>query len=223
MKIQSFKADIVTTKYVKFENKSAFTKEENPEMFVCNVVINEVGRGLSKFKVQHQATLMMTPEQWEAKVIEKGDRIEFSDNATFKPDRSVEFKTYDPEKIKNYDKSQLKVDEQGKVYASSKVFPYSLRAKVGDWSLVGKYYDLNYFTIKNSGVKLPLENKEQFEQDEPFEFVLDQNEADAIAQFNGQTVLVIAYSNMNKFADKEMTVSLKRDEAGAYVLKLTQV
>lgn len=223
MKIQGFKADVYSTKYVKFENKSAFTKEEQPEIFLCNVVVDEVGRGLSRFRLQHQAALMMTQEMWENKVIEKGDRIEFFDTATWRPDPPVEYKTYDPKKIEKYDRSQVKVDKDGKVYASSKIFPYSLRAKIEDWALVGKFYDLNYCTVKASGVKLPIEDKKQFKNETSFEFILDDNEVELLEKFNNKTVLVIAYSCSNKFAEKEMDLTLRKDQSGANVLKLVQV
>ena len=210
--IENFVAVIEQVKYKQFENKNKNTKDEEPILYLCNATISEVGRGMSRFKTEHNVCFYLTKEQFDEKIIEKSDRVNILAGCKWQP-QLLDYKTYDQNKIKEADKSQLKVDSAGKTYMQFKCFAYKIICKGEDsWSINAKWYDQNYCTIVNTKVKLPLESKKQFESKNELDFFLDPPEMDIISPLNGQIVKVIAYSNKNKFAEKQMEVYTEKNE-----------
>lgn len=229
MKItESFVGTIEKLQYVQFENKNELAKASEPIIYICNATISEVGRGMAKFKQLHNAVLYLTKKQFDLvdeesgkhNFLEKGDRINILEGCKWQS-TALEYKSYHEDVIRKVDKSKLKVDSKGKTYYSEKVFAYKIICKQDAWSINTKWYDQNYCTIYKSGVKLPLENKQQFMKDKTLDFFLDPPEMDRVDLFNEQTVKVIAYSNGNKFAEKQMSVKTDiNQKAGTYYLLL---
>lgn len=225
MKItENFVAVIEQVKYKEFENKNKKEKEKEPTLFLCNATISEVGRGMSKFKSEHNVVFYLTEDQYTERVIEKGDRVNILAGCKWQP-QLLDYKSYDQNKIKEADKSQLKVDSSGKTHLHFKCFAYKIICKdENSWSMNAKWYDQNYCTILNTRVKLPLEDKKQFEAKNKLDFFLDPPEMEIIDKLNGQIVKVIAYSNKNKFSEKEMSVYTERNEKdGTNYLLLEEV
>ena len=225
MKItEDFVAVIEQVKYKEFENKNSKKKDEEPTLFLCNATISEVGRGMSKFKQQHNVVFYLTEDQYTERIIEKGDRVNILAGCKWQS-QLLDYKSYDQEKIKAADKSQLKVDSGGKTHLQFKCFAYKIICKdENSWSMNAKWYDQNYCTILNTRVKLPLEDKKQFEAKNKLDFFLDPPEMEIIDKLNGQIVKVIAYSNKNKFSEKEMSVYTEKNEKdGTNYLLLEEV
>ena len=59
---------------------------------------------------------------------------------------------------------------------------------------------------------MPLEDKKQFEINDKLDFFLDPPEMRIINKLNGTVFKVIAYSNKNKFAEKNMLICAERNE-----------
>lgn len=220
MKItEDFVATIEKLQYASFENQNKFEKENEPIMYVCNATISEVGRGLSRFKQYHNIALYLTKEQFEEldgetkkhTFIEKGDRIRVLAGSKWQS-TPFEYTSYNKSVIEKVDRSKLSVDANGKTYFSEKVFSYKIIAKKGDWEMERKWYDQNFCTIAKSRVKLPLTDKKQF-QSKTLEFFLEPMEMRAIEDLHGEVVKLIAYSNGNKFGEKDVVVYAKVDSA----------
>lgn len=219
MKItENFKGVVEKIKYNKLENTSKYKKEGDSDFnYLCNITIAEVGQGMAKFPQRHNVVINLTEEQFntideESKqhtIIEKGDRINILTGAKWKS-KPLSYKSYSQETISKADKSQLKVDEQGKTYWEMFAYAYTIHCKPEDWSMESKYYDQNYCTIFESGVKLPLESKKSFNAD-ILDWYLDDNEKDKISLFDGKVCRVILYSNKAKASEKNMLVSLQVD------------
>lgn len=221
-KILGFNADILSVKYISFENKSNYSDE--PIIYMCETWIKEVGQGLAKANYCHNAKLQISKELFDDKALEKGDRIKILDKATWHPDKPVEFISRTKEKIKNADKSTLVTDENGFTVSKRTIYPYSIRCKETQWELVSKFYDLNYATIVNSGIKLPLKNNKQFAKSKELEFYLDPPEMTIIGPMKDEIVKVISYSNKNKIGEKNMQIKISIDkESGLNKLTLVEV
>lgn len=219
MKItESFVGLVERLQYAKFENKKNFEKENDPIMYVCNVTVSEIGRGLSRFKQYHNLVLYLTEEEFnqideETKkhsFLEKGDRVRINAGAKWQS-HLFEYTSYKDSVVEKVDKSKLQVDKNGKVFFSEKVLAYKVVAKIGDWSIETKWYDQNYCTIPKSRVKLPLLDKKQFSE-KSLEFFLEPIEMSIMEDYDGETTKVIAYSNGGKFAEKEMVVHTRVDK-----------
>lgn len=231
MKItEDFVATVEKLQYASFENQNKFEKEKEPTMYVCNATISEVGRGLSRFKQYHNIAVYLTEEQFNEidsttkkhTYIEKGDRIKVLAGSKWQS-TPFEYTSYNKKVIEKVDRSKLSVDANGKTYFSEKVFSYKIIAKKGDWEIERKWFDQNYCTIEKSRVKLPLLDKKQF-QSKTLEFFLEPIEMRVIEDLHGEVVKVIAYSNGNKFAEKQMVVYAKVDTtAGVNYLLLEDV
>lgn len=211
MKILGFKCDVVNVKYVQIDNPSRFNKEEEPTLYICMASVREVGQGLAKVKSYVNVKFLLTQEEFENRAIEPKDRLEILDNATWRQEKSIQYKTYDPEKIKTYDTSLLKKDSTGKTYAEFRLYPYSLRCKQGSWKTLYKYYEKNYCTIENSRVHLPLETREQFEIENKLYWFLENDEMAKVRSLDGQQVRVFAYESGNKVNEKIMSVQAQYD------------
>lgn len=229
---ENFVGVVEQLRYAKFEKKKITNEDEEKEIYICNLVISEVGRGLSKFKQKHNVVLYLNEEQYNQidedsgakNFIEKGDRIEIFAGAKWQS-QELDYKSYDSNKIKNADKSQIKIDTKGKSYWHIKCYAYKIVCKSQEtWKIKSKWYEQNYCTIFKTRVKLPLLQKTDFTKKEKIDFYLENFEMHLLKQFNGQTVRVIAYSNGNKFAEKEMLVYLNRqDEENLNYLLLSEV
>lgn len=211
MKItENFVAQIESVKYKEFINKN----KNNEEMrnYICNATIKEVGRGMAKSHQQHNVVFYLNEEDFTERIIEKGDRINIFAGAKWKS-QLLEYKSFDEEKIKNADTSQIKIDDKGRRYLYFKCFAYKIECRdENSWSFNTKWYDQNYCTIINTGVKLPLEDKKQFEINDKLDFFLDPPEMRIINKLNGTVFKVIAYSNKNKFAEKNMLICAEKNE-----------
>lgn len=208
MKItENFVVVIDKLKYTKFENQNKFTKENEPEVFTCNAVVYEVGRGMARYKQFHQVVFYLTEQEYNEQVIEKGDRINILAGAKWKSSL-LQYKSYNKETIEKANKTYLKVDDKGKVYYSEYVYAYKIHAEKGMWSINCKIWDQNYCTIKESGVKLPLENKSHFNETS-LDWIIEDDEFEKLKQYATQSVTVIAYSNKAKFAEKNMQCTIK--------------
>ena len=98
--LENFIGVVEKLQYVSFENKSSFSKAEEPILYVCNATISEVGRGMAKFKQQHNAVFYLTKEQFELvdesgkhAIIEKGDRINILAGSKWQS-TPLEYKSY---------------------------------------------------------------------------------------------------------------------------------
>lgn len=221
MKIEPFVCTIEKLQYKSFENKSKFS--EDPIAYVCNATVSEVGRGMTKHKTYHNVTFYLTEEQYNAQIIEKKDRMNILEGAKWQSSK-LDYMSFNPETIKKADPSKLQVNEKGQTYYKESVYAYKVVCKQGTWDIKTKYYDQNYCTIFNSRLKLPLEDKEQFKTQEKLEFFLDQKEMELVRNLDAQTVRVVAYSNNNKFAEKNMLVDIDiNKENGTYYLAITGV
>ena len=228
--VEDFSVVIENVKYISFENKSAFTKEEKPTIYLCSANVSEVGRGMSRFKQYHNVQFYLTEEQWNVLdeagkhvFLEKGDKVNILAGAKW-VSQNLDYKSYNKEVIEKADKSQLKVDKDGKTYWNTKCYAYHVQCKDEKaFALENKWYDRVVCTILNSKIKLPLESKEQFKQAK-LDYFLDPPEMDVIEQYEDQIVKVVAYSDGNKFGEKMVHVSTTRDlDAGTYYLVLDEV
>lgn len=221
-KILGFKADVISMTYQQFETKQQ-KQDEDPIIYVCRANVKETGQGMSKAKWYHNISLYLSKDEFDDKIIEVGDRLEISDRAKWRPLKKVEIRTYNPEKLKKSDKSKLKVDEKGRTYASNPVFPYEIKAKIGDWKIDSKMGDRDFCIIAGTTLKLPITEKETYEAT-AIDYFLDENENDAIASYNGQNVTIKFYKGNVKQGEKTMHVTIKFDtDADAYYLLLEQV
>ena len=220
-KILGFYAEIISVKYLKIENKIKQNKDFEPEIYICNANIKELGRGLAKSHQYHQVQFQLNRQDFDDKILEKGDRVQIMDNATWYPQGKMEYKTYDAKKIEKYDKSQLFIDEKGRTYAKTTAYPYIIKVKPEQFKVTTKWYDQNYCCIKSSRVKLPLDSKKQFQTENEFNFFLDEEEYQKLCNYHGCTAFVVAYHCGNKFDEKEMSVVLVKDNSsGNYLLSL---
>lgn len=220
MKItENFKGVVEKIKYAKLENKSQYKKDGDADFnYLCNITIAEVGKGMAKFPQRHNVVIYLTEEQFNTvdeethahNLIEKGDRINILAGAKWKS-KPLSYKSFSEDTIKKADKSQLKVDETGKTYWEMHAFAYTIHCQPEDWSMESKYYDQNYCTIKDSGVRLPLETKKSFDA-QNLDWYLDDFGRDKIYPFNEQICRVILYSNKNKAKEKNMLVQLRVDD-----------
>jgi len=220
-KILGFKADIINVKYVKYENKNEKIKAVDPLIYVCNAQIKEIGQGLANASRYHQVQIYLTEEDFNNRALEKGDRIQILDGATWVPVGKTDYITYAPAKIATYDKSQLKVDDKGRTYAKTTIYPYTIRVKADQFKILYKWYDKNYCTITESRIKLPLESFFQFKKDKEIAFFLDEDEYNKLLPYNGEIVNVICYSTGQRKAEKQMETFMAFDETNnAYILTL---
>ena len=220
MKItENFKGVVEKIKYTKLENKSQYKKDGDADFnYLCNITIAEVGKGMAKFPQRHNVVIYLTEKQFNAvdeethahNLIEKCDRINILAGAKWKS-KPLSYKSFSKDTIEKADKSQLKVDETGKTYWEMHAYAYTIHCKPEDWSMESKYYDQNYCTIKDSGVRLPLETKKSFDA-QSLDWYLDDFERDKISPFNEQVCRVILYSNKNKAKEKNMIVQLQVDD-----------
>lgn len=223
-KILSFKADVSNVKYSSFENKNPQTKETDPMIYVCNAQIKEVGQGLSKSFRNHQAQIFLSKEDFDNKIIEKGDRILIKDNATWYPMGKVDYITYDPKKIEKHDKSELQIDSKGRTYAKTTIFPYVIRVKKDQFKIDCKWFDKDYCTVVSSRIKLPLEDQKQFEKETELAFYLEKEEFERLEPLNTENVQVISYHYNQKKKEKTMELFAMFDkENNAYILSLKDV
>ena len=223
-KILSFKADVSSVKYSSFENKNAQTKETEPTIYVCNAQIREVGQGLAKSFRNHQLQIFLSKEEFDNKIIEKGDRLLIKDKATWFPMGKVDYITYDPKKIEKHDKSELQLDSQGRTYAKTTIYPYIIRVKEGQFKINCKWFDKDYCTVVSSRIKLPLDSQNQFEKEDELAFYLDKDEYDKLEPLSTQNVQVISYHYNQKKNEKTMELFTMFDEQNnAYILSLKAI
>jgi hypothetical protein len=221
-KILAFKGDISRVHYSSFENKSSFSEE--PIIYLCNVTIREVGRGLARAKFYHNASLQMIKEEWDKKLLEKGDRIEILDNATWHADTPVEYTVRNKEKLKKLNKSVLQKDKNGYTVGKMYAYPYSIRCKPNQWRMICKFTEQNYCTIFGSSIKLPLNSKVQFLNENELSWYIDKNEFETLLPLQDEQVRVISYSTNQKKAEKIMLVTLQEEtEIEQYYLKLNEI
>lgn len=220
MNIQPFVCTVERLAYATFDNK--MKKNEEPILYVCNATVAEVGRGLAKFKAYHNVLFYLSEEEYKDKVIEKGDRIDIAGTSKWKSSE-LEYRSYKPSLIKKADKSKLITDDKGKTCYKDTVYAYKIHCKENDWAINAKWYDQNYCTIKESGIKLPLETKKQFEN-KTLEFYLDKDEYDKLLKYADSVQLLIAYSNKSKYNEKQAQITLSYDEeSDVYHLILTAI
>jgi len=221
-KILGFKGDLIKIFYTSFKNKSEFIEDD--KIYICNVTMKEVGKGLTKSKLYHNASLQMTKVDWKKKLLEKGDRIEILDGAMWHPENVAIYTIRDKEKLKKCDKSQLSVDEKGYTVGNIYIYPYTLRCKTTQWKLISKFTNQNYCTIYGTRIKLPLENKIEFFNKKSLSWFLDKNEFDLLLQLHQKQVVVLDYGNKQLKTKKTMTVILKEDQTtNTYFLQLNEV
>lgn len=221
MKVSAFVGKVVSLSYKNFENKIKTENIDETELYLCNVTVEEIGRGMSRYKTYHNILIYLNKEEFDERCIEKNDRIYIGDTAKWKSTK-LEYNSYKPEVIKNANKSKLKTDDNGKTFYQDLVFAYKVVCKKNDWQMETKWYDQHYCTIKDSRLKLPLEDKKQF-NNLVLEFYLDYDEIDLVKDFNGTVQTLLGYSNHNKMGEKKVGVELVRDEEnGCYRLTLTE-
>lgn len=210
MKVSQFTCQVEKLGYKKVENKVSAKKEEEPMLFLCNATVSEIGRGLGRFKTYHNIMFVLNEQEFNERCIEKNDRIIIMPTAKWKSTK-LEYKSYNPEMINKADKSKLKTDEKGKTYYEDVVFAYRVQCKKNDWQIETKWYDQYYCTIKDSRVKLPLEEKKQFSNN-MLEFYLDDDEVSKIEPFNKKVCTLIGYANGGKFDEKQINVEMVIDK-----------
>lgn len=219
MNISQFTCKVERLGYKKFENQNQQTKEREPIIYMCNTTVSEIGRGMGKFKTFHNIVFILNEQEFAEKCIEKNDRITIMPTAKWKSTK-LEYKSYNPEMINKADKSKLKSDEKGKTYYEDVVFAYKVKCRANDWQMETKWYDQYYCTIKDSRIKLPLEEKKQF-SNKVLEFFLDDDEVNKIKEFSGKTCTLLGYGNGNKFDEKQVDVNLTiEDELNAKKLTI---
>lgn len=219
MKIQPFLGKIDKIQYKTFKSNS----NEGQELYACLCNIIEIGKGLAKYKRFHNALLYLSIQQYNEKYLEKGDIINFKENCQWKS-YPFTFRSYNPNIIKNKDKSLLKIDNNGKTYYEESAYAYKIVCKEGSWDLKEKYYEKIYCTITRSGLKLPLETKNDFFNQDNLKYFLDIQEMQKISKYDGMVETICAYNGSKKLGEKKMTIKLTQDkDAQTNILSLVEV
>lgn len=214
MKIKPFKCIIESLAYV------SSTKNPQKPIYICNVTVKESGKGSAFNKTQHNLILYLTQEQFDNKILEKGDEIQVNDS---KWKQIVTYYTsYSKSVVDKADKSKLKVDSNGKAYFSEKIFSYKIQVKNSNWELSCKWYDLTYLKIKDRNIKLPLMSKKQFDLD-IIDFVLEEKEFRELKDLNLTQQIIIGYYKKNKFAEETRGVACYMDENEDFILRIMKL
>lgn len=214
MKVKPFKCIIESLAYV--------SSKKNPEkpIFICNVTVKESGRGSAFDKTQHNLILYLTQEQFDNKILEKGDEIQVND-AKWKQVITY-YTSYNKKVIEKADKSKLKVDSNGKVYFTEKIFSYKIQVKNSNWELFCKWYDVTYLKIIGKDIKLPLMSKKQFNLD-IIDFVLEEKEFSELKDLNLTNQTVVGYYKKNKFAEENRGIACYMDENEDFILRIMKL
>lgn len=224
-KILGFKADVISLNYQQFENKQTTvgTQPDEPTIYICRANVKETGQGLARAKWYHNVSLFLTKEEFDNQIVEVGDRLDISERAKWHPLKKTEIRTYNVEKLKNANKSKFKVDENGRTYALNYIYPYEVKAKIGDWKIDSKMGDRDYCLIDGTTLKLPITEKSSYSSD-TIDYFLDENEKNAIASYIGQNATVKFYKSKVKSGEKTMRIAVNFDEsANAYYLLMEKV
>lgn len=212
MKIQPFNAIIETLRYVEIK------KENQPETkYSCYIGFKEVSKGNPKSKPTHHAWIELSKEEFNNKTLEKGDIIAIKE-AKWNLSQVV-YTSYSPKVLQTKNKSELKVDKEGKAYYSAKLNNYVVNAKRDQWEILYKWFDVCYLVIADTNIKLPLLGKKQFKDDE-IDFILEVDEFEALKQYNATLQKVSAFYKSVKFDNDDRNIFVKIDENENLTLKI---
>lgn len=218
MKVKPFKCIIESVFYVSAQRKKS--NGETIPTYICNVTIKESGKGSAFEKNYHNLILYMNQEQFDNRVLEKGDEIQVND-AKWKPITTY-YTSYSKKTIDKADKSKLKVSPDGRVYFIERVFSYKISVKNENWELIYKWYNLTYMKIANNAIKLPLISKQQFDLD-IIDFVLEEKEFTGLKELDSTEQLVTCYHKNNKFADDTRKISVFMDPNEEFILRIEKI
>lgn len=214
MKIEPFNCLIENASYVEVK------KEDKESMYCCNISFREMGRGCAFVKHSHNAILYMNKEQFENKLIEKGDFVKIT-NSKWRQ-IPVYYTSYNKEVINKTDKSKLKVDKDGKTFFSERIFSYKISIPADSWELLYKWYDLTYLMIGDSKIKLPLLNKGQF-KDNQLDFILEEPEFAELQKYNNTQQTIIGYYKNKKYDSSTRQILVYMDENDNFVLRINKL
>lgn len=212
MKIQPFNAIIETLRYIEIK------KENQPETkYSCYIGFKEGSKGNPKSKPTHHAWIELSKEEFDNKTLEKGDIIAIKEAKwNLNP---VVYTSYSPKVLQTKNKSELKVDKEGKAYYSAKLNNYVVNVKRDQWEILYKWFDVCYLVIADTNIKLPLLGKKQFKDDE-IDFILEVDEFETLKPYNGTLQKVTAFYKSVKFDNDDRNIFVKMDENENLTLKI---
>lgn len=214
MKTQPFKAYIKSLKYNKFENKSSFGE---PVQYFIQANLLEIKQGRLARKTYHNAMLYISEDEYNTRAFNEMDRIEVSERATWES-KYFKLDIYDENKLKDYDKSQLKKNTNGKTYATVNFYAYTLKAKQGDWKVVERADEICYIQVTR-GVKFYIDETQLDEQ--AYCFFFDKEVYDKIVDKNMQTFDMLCYLHKQPKWKKRIEIQTAFDESsGKYFANL---
>lgn len=214
MKIQPFNATIETLKYIEIK------KENQPEpKYSCYIGFKEVSKGNPKSKPTHHAWIELSKEEFNNKALEQSDIIAIREAKwNLNP---VVYTSYSPKVLQTKNKSELKVDKDGKAYYSTKLNNYVVNVKRDQWKILHKWYDVCYLVIADTNIKLPLLAKKQF-KDEEIDFILEVDEFETLKPYNATLQKVTAFYKGVKFSNDDRNIFVKMDENENLTLRIVK-
>lgn len=214
MRTQPFNAYIKNLQYKTIESKNPHNE---PIVYAIQATLLEVRRGSARGqKLFHNALIYISQEQYEKQEISEMDKIAITENAQW-VSKSHSLNIYDENKLKEYHKSQLKKDTNGKTYAKIYFYAYTLKVKQEDWKIVEKADEVCY--IQCGKTKFYIDETEI--DNEAYCFFFDKDVFDKIQENNMQTFEMNCYLHKQKKWRKLIELqSAFDDDSGRYFANL---
>lgn len=214
MKTQPFNAYIKSLQYKMLESTNPHIE---PIRYAIQANLLEIRRGSARGqKLFHNAIIFISKEQFDNQELSVMDKISIGENAQW-VSKYHSLSIYDENKLKEYHKSQLKKDTNGKTYAKINFYAYTLKVKEEDWKIVEKADEVCY--IQCGKTKFYIDETEM--ENDVYCFFFDKDVFDKIQENNMQTFEMNCYLHKQKKWKKLIELqSAFDDESGRYFANL---